>query len=199
MAAFASAWTPALSTTTRPRSTLAGTAVVPSRGVAATAATTMRFGVDMDKYANMARDTLGLNAKPVDYSRPSAFWKNTTATQAARNAPTVTVHHRVASAGSFDAYMDAWRGLITRTMAPAAVPATGVAPRGLAGARADVYMAERVRSAYKQQANPMGVVRWRPVERQVAPPTFLFFVVRSLAPLEDLRACSCEHGKLTVH
>jgi len=199
MAAFASTWTPALSTTTRPRSALAGTAVAPARGVAATAATTMRFGVDMDKYAKMARDTLGLNVKPVDYSRPSAFWKYTTARQGARNAPTVTVQHRVVSAGSFDAYMDAWRGLITRTVAPAAVPVTGVAPRGLTGARADAYVAERVRSAYKQQANPMGVVRWRPVERHVAPPTLLSFVVRSRGPRADLRACSCEHGKLTVY
>jgi len=129
----------------------------PLTPAAAAVATTMRFGVNMDKYSRMsggvppANDKyagMGTTNTALDkYARMAGF------SMGGNSAGT-----RLASTPSYTEYIARLVALrqFSRGMGVSVV--TGVKAKG--GARADAYVAECVRIQYKRQVNPSGVVRW---------------------------------------
>lgn len=144
--AFTSAWTPA--PTTGRTSWTAGTAsVVRGRpGAAAVAAAagapTMRFGVDMNKYSRMASRSGALKK----YARMAGLGPGST-----------SAGSRLAAEGTWAQYLSKLISMRQSPQGRGTSAVTGVRARD--GPKADAYVAECVRSQYKQQANPAGVVR----------------------------------------
>lgn len=158
--AFASAWTPA--PTAGRTAWTAGTArLVRARPSVArgsrSSAVVMRFGVDMDKYSRMA------GGKPTAGKYASMATSSTGLDKYARmtgfSPGTMSAGSRLATEGTWSQYLSK---LVSLRQMPqgrgAAAGTTGIKARD--GPKVDAYVAECVRSQYKRQANPAGVVRW---------------------------------------
>lgn len=139
--AFTSAWTPA-PTTGRTAWTAGTTSVVRGRPSAAAAAgaPTMRFGVDMSKYSRMSSGAGAMDK----YARMSGFVPGS-----------MSAGSRLAAEGTWIQYMSKLISMRQFPQGRGTSAMTGVKARD--GPKADAYVAECVRSQYKQQANPAGV------------------------------------------
>lgn len=142
--AFMSAWTPA-PTTGRTAWTAGTASVVRGRPSAAAAAgaPTMRFGVDMNKYSRMSSGAGAMDK----YARMSGF-----------SPGSMSAGSRLAAEGTWTQYMSKLISMRQFPQGRGTSAMTGVKARD--GPKADAYVAECVRSQYKQQANPAGVVRF---------------------------------------
>jgi len=136
---------------------VAVSATPPPPTATAAAATTMRFGVNMDKYARMAG-----GSPPAKDKYSGMGTRNTALDKYARmagfSAGADSAGTRLASTASYTEYISRLVALRQFSRGSGVSVVTGVKAKG--GARADAYVAECVRTQYKRQVNPTGVVRW---------------------------------------